>query len=402
MLTAIDSNDNIVIASRSLESTNDFNCRHCGGKLILKKGTIKTPHFSHIKKRDCEYDNYIKEKCGGESETHYKWKLEIKNQMEQMDYVDRVELEVKIGNRIADIVVYLNDNDDKDYRSKDKFIVEVQLSKINLETIINRSSDYIKEGYDDTSIFWLMGKKNKILALKTSSAILEDDFKLYAKGYADKTYNLVDIVGDNIDIFQDGCSGLIFIIEYKQMLIFKEKLKLCQKFLKDVDSRNLHILNIIKIISEGKNLRIKHSNVKDEILNIQNKNNLSKIDIHSIKKLDEDRIKLEKSINDTIVEYRNAINEYVEKYNIECELLKELINQLSSLINNCTLRNKILGYGIKDENIIDWQTWDDNVHTEDKKEIDTIYGIACNIYKFENKDVCLHIDKIKNDEKIQF
>lgn len=113
MLVSLNSQNKIVLASTELENTRDFICRHCGQRLILKRGNIRTPHFAHAEKCKCNYNDYIKEKCGGESELHYRWKLYIKNQMEKLEYVDKVELEVRIGDRIADIVVYLNDKDDK-------------------------------------------------------------------------------------------------------------------------------------------------------------------------------------------------------------------------------------------------------------------------------------------------
>ena len=49
-----------------------FFCPSCRGKVILKKGRIKIPHFAHKPPVTCIYGK-------GESEIHYKAKLEIRD-----------------------------------------------------------------------------------------------------------------------------------------------------------------------------------------------------------------------------------------------------------------------------------------------------------------------------------
>ena len=85
-----------------------YYCRFCGEELILKKGTVKIPHFAHKANSECRMEELItKGKCAkGESEFHRECKTFIKEQMEKLSYVDHVDLEVPIGSRIADIVIY--------------------------------------------------------------------------------------------------------------------------------------------------------------------------------------------------------------------------------------------------------------------------------------------------------
>lgn len=400
MLTSLNSHNKIILASRELENTKDFRCKYCGGKLILKKGNIKTPHFAHMEKCQCDYDNYIKEKCGGESELHYTWKLYIKNQMEQLEYVEKVDLEVKIGNRIADIVVYLNDKDDKDYREENKFIVEIQLSKINIETVISRSNDYIKEGYTDSSIYWLMGEKNRQLALNTYSGILENEFKIYLRGYTDTIQPLREIVDldEGIDIFQDDeCNPLFSFIEYKHILEFKEKLKLCRKLARDINNKKLDILNVVDVILEGKELRRKQNIYNDKILELQKKKDFDKMDSYFIDRLKIDKAKVEEELNDTIKKYNAAKEIYINKYNINIETLKNVTNQIIELKNEYGLTYKILDYSVKDESISDWQPWDDSIHIDDKKEINKVFIAAKNVYEIEHKEICLYKNTRAND-----
>lgn len=173
MLMAKRENGEKVLATSDLENTKDFICRFCGQRVVLKKGKIKSPHFAHKEKCECDYNEQLKEKCGGESELHYKWKSKIKKEMEQLSYVKEILLEERIGNRIADIVVIFNDNIDKindgeeDWISKDivesrRLIIEIQLSKIPLQKVIERTKDYIKQKeYSEENITWLFGEKHK-------------------------------------------------------------------------------------------------------------------------------------------------------------------------------------------------------------------------------------------------
>ena len=160
MLMSIDKNNKLIVAHSQLKIDGDIFCPYCNTKTIFKNGTINIPHFAHKEKTSCIYSEYVKEKCGtgGESKEHLEYKLFFKEELEKLPEVESVELEKKIGNRIADIVVYFNDNDNL---KRDKAIIEIQLSRIQLKTIQNRTEEYISYGYKEENIYWLFGEKNK-------------------------------------------------------------------------------------------------------------------------------------------------------------------------------------------------------------------------------------------------
>lgn len=168
MLRAINSiNNQSIHATSRTERLDTYVCPFCKAKVIVKKGQIMVPHFAHAigVVNSCTYNEYIKSKAGGESEEHLKYKLMIKEKAEAREDVERVELEVRIGNRIADTMIY--------YKNGSRQIVEIQLSPITIDKLEERSSDYVKEGIDPYYIFWYFGEKNKWFSKENSPVIPE-------------------------------------------------------------------------------------------------------------------------------------------------------------------------------------------------------------------------------------
>ncbi len=389
MLVALNSQNKKVLASRELENTRDFKCIHCKGKVILKKGNIKIPHFSHVEKCTCSYSDYIKEKCGGESELHYKWKLHIKEQMEKLDYVERVDLEVRIGNRIADIVVHIND-DDRDF---DKFIVEVQLSKINIDTVVNRSNDYIAQGYEDYSIFWLFGKKNLSLALKSHSGILEDVFKIGSREFLKDSVTLANVIDKDIeeedyDAFYDHVQSFCGFKLYIEMLEIKNKIRISKRFIKDLTNDRLEIMELVNAIAEGRILRKLYNECIESTLFIESRPNKTRYDILRLEKLNKKMNTAKTKLFKAIEDYKELRDIYLKKYNIDNTYLTDIINEVINVRESYGMRKKISEYYLKEEYVYNWILLESDEITKDTEELNYVFELAKHIYELELEDVC--------------
>jgi Competence protein CoiA-like family len=143
MLTAFLNNE-IVIASNVEDKSDDYTCRCCGEKLILKKGNIKIHHFAHQADSMC---------VGSEGETpeHELTKLAIYNRLMENDFWVQMEYpivdEEKNVNRRADILFHLPDLQSfADGKKGTLIAVEIQHSNISEFTIMQRTRDYNKVG----------------------------------------------------------------------------------------------------------------------------------------------------------------------------------------------------------------------------------------------------------------
>lgn len=340
MLSAFNENKEVIIASKDLSKDEKYFCRFCGGELILKRGTIKVPHFAHKVNSDCKMEELItKGKCAkGESEFHRECKMFIKEQMERLSYVDHVDLEVPIGNRIADIVIYFNDRVNEEFREKNsKLIVEIQLSKISQKELSLRSEDYIKEGFKPNEIVWIVGNKNRGLYEKHQIIKIDKSNNMFSfseyippstEYVSDRTY---DLCGEH-DIFEK-CTKYSELSKQFKICIIEEKKKLCKKFLKD---ENIEIINLLNIIIEGRIIRyrlkkalgVEENKIKIELENQRNKYIYYKdlyIKKYNIKEKDFDRI-----ING-IADIQNRFHFDKELCNSQAEELFELMKEVFTI-----------------------------------------------------------------------
>lgn len=393
MLISRNSKDEHILATREIENTKDFTCLHCRQKVILKKGTIKIPHFSHIEKCECDYDDYIREKCKGESQRHHAWKLHIKNELEKLKGVDRVDLEVRIGNRIADLVVHLNEK--MEYREVDKFIVEIQLSKISLDKVIQRSKDYIKEGYCKQSVFWLMGEKNKNLAKNTYCGILVDNFdkedettKIFKiqSAFSDSE-NPLDIVylEDNSCIFECGeCDPFISTLEYESKLIMKEKIQFCLQFARQITNDKLAILKLIKKIQEGNKLKDRCNEIDEKLKKLQSDKIKFENNQHYYQAHVKERNDKKRKLDELRKKYKQEQNEYIELYNIEAKQIHDIANMTIEFTSNEELFESILDYEYTDKALNDkWVYYDESECVEEKAILEKFYKLAKKICEIE-------------------
>lgn len=107
-------------------------CPDCNTEMILKCGLITIWHWAH---------KTVTETCNYKPETE--WHLEWKERATLF----KCDVEVRIGNNIADI---LNNNSRR--------LIELQNSSINTQNMINRCLNYKKEGY---MVDWMFNLRDK-------------------------------------------------------------------------------------------------------------------------------------------------------------------------------------------------------------------------------------------------
>jgi competence protein CoiA len=137
MLTSIsDSTQKRIHCKDAQKSDGLFTCPACGSETILKKGTIKAPHFAHKPPTSCEYGK-------GESEEHRRAKQSIYDALQERPGVDSLELEKYFGRVIADVFFVVNQK---------QIAIEVQVSKLDLKRIAQRTLEYTRLG---VYVLWL-------------------------------------------------------------------------------------------------------------------------------------------------------------------------------------------------------------------------------------------------------
>ena len=136
VLVALDANGNRVVALDTTDKQAEYFCPKCGERVILKRGSVKIPHFAHEIKSDCTYGE-------GESQEHLEVKqwlyeyfkqrgIEAYPEFRQWDDI-RPDVAVKIGGRWVGF--------------------EIQKSMISIEDIQDRMERNRNHG---VSVLWIL------------------------------------------------------------------------------------------------------------------------------------------------------------------------------------------------------------------------------------------------------
>jgi competence protein CoiA len=133
------SNEQKVNAWEVEKEDEPFFCPLCKRNVILKKGLIRVPHFSHKPPIDCRYGSE-------ESETHYLVKKQIYEYLKNSPISSNVELEK----------MYAHVRPDVFFSAKGKHIaIEVQNSKIEIYEIYRHMREYNNLGI---CVLWVIPK----------------------------------------------------------------------------------------------------------------------------------------------------------------------------------------------------------------------------------------------------
>lgn len=135
MLVGIDSKGKKVYCDSNLNKKEVFKCPWCVGILAYKNGLIKTPHFAHIKKSNCNYNIYAKR----ETEKSIEMKWNLKKWLLKLDSINKVEFEIKLIPGVITDLVATN--------SKGQILAcEVVSTRITLKEFIERTKKYNNSG----------------------------------------------------------------------------------------------------------------------------------------------------------------------------------------------------------------------------------------------------------------
>lgn len=114
----------------------DYRCPVCGASVRLRRGNKKIPHFAHITDEGCSYGEGI-------SEDHLTVQKEIAEVLIKEGI--QCELEYKgVENRRADVFSVFENQ---------KIVFEIQHSRIEPQTVLERTQDYNRAG---CSVMWVM------------------------------------------------------------------------------------------------------------------------------------------------------------------------------------------------------------------------------------------------------
>jgi len=137
MLTALDSEGNFVNLLENVPEKGAFICPACKGKLRLKCGKIKRPHFAHVSLQNCAVWSE------NESAQH----LGLKAALYQWFQASGCKVEIE---------KYLSDlQQTPDLLVDDRIAIEVQCSHLSIARLRERTENYRAHGFQ---VIWLMGR----------------------------------------------------------------------------------------------------------------------------------------------------------------------------------------------------------------------------------------------------
>lgn len=124
---------------RKLRKDHHFICPECKGKVYLKIGSVKRPHFAH------ETNSTCRARQTGESEYHKRGKKLIYHWLKQQGLNVYLEKYLKDINRIPDIYLEID---------KTKLVLEYQCSEIDQEELFKRMKLYQQSNMKQ---IWILG-----------------------------------------------------------------------------------------------------------------------------------------------------------------------------------------------------------------------------------------------------
>jgi competence protein CoiA len=120
-----------------------FYCLECGEEVVLKTGRRRVNHFAHANPLACGF-------ARGESEAHRLCKMEIYESLSRMPNVTGAALERPLGSNRPDVSAYIDGV---------PVAIEVQISSLSLETIMQRTIAYHQKGI---YVLWLLQWKPEL------------------------------------------------------------------------------------------------------------------------------------------------------------------------------------------------------------------------------------------------
>lgn len=126
--------DQLVLANQVTGSMKEFKCPKCLQPVVLKRGAVKFPYFSHQVNNRCSLN---------EGERHLTAKFKINEQINHLGWQSVTEKMVVANQQRADI-----------YVEPIRVAVEYQYSPISLQAVRRRTSGYYSQ---NIRVFWVLG-----------------------------------------------------------------------------------------------------------------------------------------------------------------------------------------------------------------------------------------------------
>lgn len=130
-------NDQSAIAYSELKSNGPFLCPECDKEVVLKIGTVRLNHFAHKSAKSCDYG-------AGETDAHRRCKKAIYEALLREPNVKKAALERSLTTCRPDVSAYINGV---------PVAIEVQISTLSMEKIIQRTAEYARKGI---YVLWLL------------------------------------------------------------------------------------------------------------------------------------------------------------------------------------------------------------------------------------------------------
>ena len=193
------------IYAEDAERGLDYRCPSCGEKVHLKKGAVRTPHFSHYSNSDCDWG-------GNQSEAHLRTKKLIYEHFLKLKTSEKdiVELEYPLGdaNRIADIYLRMAQF------NWQPIAIEIQKTPISREEISIRTDSYFRTG---VAVLWIVPATKKDILKKCQKSLAmfrPSDYERWIHGF---NFNK------------------IFFFNYEKKNIIEAKLEAQERWIEETD-----------------------------------------------------------------------------------------------------------------------------------------------------------------------
>lgn len=226
----------MVTARKNLCKNEVFYCPSCRGRVCLKVGQIKRPHFAHHRNRICQAFSE------GETVEHLEGKLQLATYLKISE--KNVQLEAYLpGLQQRPDILFERDNR--------KIAIEFQCSSISIEKIVERTQGYLNANYE---VIWILGNyfnyANGLTAFH--KACLNSDFDRESPMLIHYDANIDRLsVRYNFQLLGNGEMNC----EFKQMDLYKrsslklikpKKFKNCQKVFQETQIKHEQLLKEIR------------------------------------------------------------------------------------------------------------------------------------------------------------
>lgn len=132
------------INARNADRTQSYFCSMCKEAVVLKRGQIKVPHFSH------KYDSDCASLYEGETWEHLKGKSDLSDWLAKLGGKPELEVYIEKINQRADVLFEWDSQ---------LYAIEYQCSPITERAIIERTEGYLSIGIKP---IWIAGEKLKL------------------------------------------------------------------------------------------------------------------------------------------------------------------------------------------------------------------------------------------------